>query len=198
MNVYEKLAEARAELKGKNLKMSGKNTYAGYDYFDLKDLLPHITEIERKNKLLSVVRYSADIATLTVYNTENPEEKIEFSSPMSTAELKGCHAVQNLGAVETYVRRYLYLAAYEIVEAEQLDLMQGKPDRAPKTPYEGGNGNKWINVNEAIKGTSLSLKTVDEWILKKFGQAVKINDLSDEQYGLLMESIKKAKENAKE
>lgn len=198
MNVYEKLGEARAELKGKNLKMSGKNAYAGYEYFDLKDLLPHITEIERKNKLLSVVRYSADIATLTVYNTENPEEKIEFSSPMSTAELKGCHAVQNLGAVETYVRRYLYLAAYEIVEAEQLDLTQGKPDRAPKTPYEGGNGNKWINVNEAIKGTSLSLKTVDEWILKKFGQAVKINDLSDEQYGLLMESIKKAKENAKE
>ena len=198
MNVYEKLGEARAELKGKNLKMSGKNAYAGYEYFDLKDLLPQITEIERKNKLLSVVRYSADIATLTVYNTENPEEKIEFSSPMSTAELKGCHAVQNLGAVETYVRRYLYLAAYEIVEAEQLDLTQGKPDRAPETPYEGGNGNKWINVNEAIKGTSLTLKTVDEWILKKFGQAVKINDLSDEQYGLLMESIKKAKENAKE
>lgn len=63
---------------------------------------------------------------------------------------------------------------------------------------KGGNCNKWINVNEAIKGTSLTLKTVDEWILKKFGQAVKINDLSEEQYGLLMESIKKAKENAKE
>ena len=160
--------------------------------------MPQRTEIERKTMRLSVIRYSAVIATLTIYNTESPEEKIEFSSPMITAELKGCHAVQNLGAVETYVRRYLYLAAYEIVEAEQLDLTQGKPDRAPKTPDECENGNKWINVNEAIKGTSLSLKTVDEWILKKFGQAVKINDLSEEQYGLLMESIKKAKENAKE
>ena len=198
MNVYEKLAEARAELKGKNLKMSGKNTYAGYDYFDLKDLLPHITEIERKNKLLSVVRYSADIATLTVYNTENPEEKIEFSSPMSTAELKGCHAVQNLGAVETYIRRYLYLAAYEIVEAEQLDLIQGKPDNASKMSNKSENSNKWIKVNEAIKGTSLTLKTVDEWILKKFGQAIKINDLTEEQYRLLMESITKAKNNVKE
>ena len=198
MNVYEKLAEARAELKGKNLKMSGKNTYAGYDYFDLKDLLPHITEIERKNKLLSVVRYSADIATLTVYNTENPEEKIEFSSPMSTAELKGCHAVQNLGAVETYLRRYLYLAAYEIVEAEQLDLIQGKPDNASKMSNKSENSNKWIKVNEAIKGTSLTLKTVDEWILKKFGQAIKINDLTEEQYRLLMESITKAKNNVKE
>ena len=198
MNVYEKLAEARAELKGKNLKMSGKNIYAGYDYFDLKDLLPHITEIERKNKLLSVVRYSADIATLTVYNTENPEEKIEFSSPMSTAELKGCHAVQNLGAVETYIRRYLYLAAYEIVEAEQLDLIQGKPDNASKMSNKSENSNKWIKVNEAIKGTSLTLKTVDEWILKKFGQAIKINDLTEEQYRLLMDSITNAKNNVKE
>lgn len=198
MNVYEKLAEARAELKGKNLKMSGKNTYAGYDYFDLKDLLPYITEIEKEHKLLSVVRYGSDIATLTVYNTENPEESIEFSSPMSTAELKGCHAVQNLGAVETYIRRYLYLAAYEIVEAEQLDLIQGKPDNASKMSNKSENSNKWIKVNEAIKGTSLTLKTVDEWILKKFGQAIKINDLTEEQYRLLMESITKAKNNVKE
>lgn len=198
MNVYEKLGEARAELKGKNLKMSGKNAYAGYDYFDLKDLLPYITEIEKEHKLLSVVRYGSDIATLTVYNTENPEESIEFSSPMSTAELKGCHAVQNLGAVETYIRRYLYLAAYEIVEAEQLDLIQGKPDNASKMSNKSENSNKWIKVNEAIKGTSLTLKTVDEWILKKFGQAIKINDLTEEQYRLLMESITKAKNNVKE
>jgi hypothetical protein len=42
-------------------------------------------------------------------------------SPMSTAALKGCHPVQNLGAVQTYLRRYLWSAAIELVEADKLD-----------------------------------------------------------------------------
>lgn len=139
MNIYEKLANARYELKSKGLTMSGNNKYAGYSYFDLSDILPVVTELELKYKILSVVRYGVEMATLTLYDAEKPEEFIEFTSPMSTAELKGCHAVQNLGAVETYVRRYLYLAAYEIVETETLDKMQGADDtrrRKEKTPRE--------------------------------------------------------------
>lgn len=127
MNVFEKLCEARAELKSMGIKMSGSNSYAGYDYFELADFMPKITELEKKYKILSVVKFGLDMATLTVYNVDLPEEKIEFTSPMSSAELKGCHAVQNLGAVETYIRRYLYLIAYEIVESEALDKTQGKP-----------------------------------------------------------------------
>jgi len=44
-----------------------------------------------------------------------------ISSPMSTAALKGCHAVQNLGAVQTYLRRYLWVTALEIVEHDAID-----------------------------------------------------------------------------
>ena len=44
---------------------------------------------------------------------------------MSTAELKGCHAIQNLGAVQTYLRRYLWVTAMEIVENDALDAVTG-------------------------------------------------------------------------
>ncbi len=125
--IYQKLAKARAELKRKGLKTSGENKFVGYTYFDLADILPAITEIELENGILSVVRYGLETATLTVYDAEKPEDYIEFTTPMSTAELKGCHPVQNLGAAQTYVRRYLYLAAYEVVEAESLDKSQGDP-----------------------------------------------------------------------
>ena len=108
------------------IKPSGKNTHVGYDYFDLSDILPAVTELEKIHKMLSVVRFCDDYASLTVYNSEKTDEFIEFTSPMSTADLKGCHAVQNLGAVETYIRRYLYMIAYEIVEHESLDLTHGK------------------------------------------------------------------------
>jgi hypothetical protein len=45
---------------------------------------------------------------------------------MSEAALKGCHPVQNLGAVQTYIRRYLWVAALEIVEHDAVDSSPGK------------------------------------------------------------------------
>lgn len=136
MNIYQKLAQARLELKMKGLKPSGSNKYAGYTYFDLCDILPTVTEIEQKLGMLSVVRFEAEKATLTVYNTENDSanDNIVFSSPMSTAELKGCHQVQNLGAVETYIRRYLYMAAYGIVESDVLDKGEEEKPQGESCP----------------------------------------------------------------
>jgi hypothetical protein len=40
---------------------------------------------------------------------------------MADANLKGCYPIQNLGAVETYTRRYLWVSAMEIVEHDALD-----------------------------------------------------------------------------
>jgi hypothetical protein len=48
-------------------------------------------------------------------------QSIELTSPMAEAQLKGCHPIQNLGAVETYTRRYLWVVALEIVEHDALD-----------------------------------------------------------------------------
>jgi hypothetical protein len=58
-----------------------------------------------------------------------------ITSPMSSAALKGCHEVQNLGAVQTYIRRYLWVTAMEIVEHDALDATTGaaEPEK-PKKP----------------------------------------------------------------
>ena len=44
---------------------------------------------------------------------------------MGTANLKGCHEVQNIGACETYQRRYLYTTALSISEHDALDATTG-------------------------------------------------------------------------
>lgn len=131
MNVYQKLQKCRVELKSVEIKESGNNKFAGYTYMELGDFLPHIVDLCDKHKLCTVISFGSE-ATLTVFNSENPEEQITFASPMSTAELKGCHAIQNLGAVETYLRRYLYVAAFDIVEHDALDSTHGKKDEAPQ------------------------------------------------------------------
>jgi hypothetical protein len=120
MNVYEKLAKARVMFQANNPKMSGKNAYAGYTYFELSDILPVINKIGAEIGFVCEVSFS-DVAELVFRNTEKPEESIRFVSPMSTATLKGCHEVQNLGAVQTYIKRYLYQNAFEIVESDALN-----------------------------------------------------------------------------
>ena len=132
MNVYEKLATARVEFQKRNPKMSGQNKFAGYSYFELSDILPAINQIGKEIGFVTVVSFTKEIGSLLFIDSEKPADVICFESPMSTANLKGCHEVQNLGAVETYVKRYLYQNAFEIVEADSLNAthMAQKPSEA--------------------------------------------------------------------
>lgn len=121
MNVYEKLNLARVQFQGANVKKSGKNDYAGYTYYELADILPAVNKICAELKITCVMKCDNELAYLEVFDAEKPTDAILFTCPMSTANLKGCHAVQNEGAVITYIKRYLYQNAFEIVEADALD-----------------------------------------------------------------------------
>lgn len=130
MNVFEKLNEARIRFQNANVKKSGKNSYAGYTYYELADILPAINKIAQELKFSCIVNFTPDLATLDFVDCEK-NEKITFTSPMSEASLKGCHPVQNLGAVETYIKRYLYQNCFEIVEADALDGTMNPAEEKP-------------------------------------------------------------------
>ena len=125
MNVYQKLNQARAEFHKKALKKSGHNKFAGYNYFELGDFVIPAIEIFNEVGLTSIVRFGKDIAEFIVVNVDKPEEIIVFTSPMSEANLKGCHPVQNLGAVQTYISRYLWTQVLHLLEHDQLDATTG-------------------------------------------------------------------------
>jgi hypothetical protein len=138
MSVHKKLMQARIELQGTQLKKSGLNKFAGYSYFELGDFLPTIQTIFNRIGLCGVVSYTAEMATLTVVDTEDGTVLL-ITSPMAEANLKGTHPIQNLGAVETYQRRYLWMTAMEIVEHDVLDAQTGyeeppKPAKAAPKP----------------------------------------------------------------
>ena len=127
LTIYDKLNDCRLAFKNANVKKSGKNTYAGYDYFELDDILNALIPILASNRATTIVNFTPEGATLTFTDCET-KESIVFTSPMSTASLKGCHEVQNLGAVESYIKRYLYQNAFEIAEPDSLDRTMGKSD----------------------------------------------------------------------
>ena len=136
MNVYQKLNEARDEFHQAKLKKSGHNKFANYYYFELGDFVIPALEIFRQIGLTSIISFGKEEASMTIVNNDKPEEKIVLTSPMSSAALKGCHEVQNLGAVQTYLRRYLWVAALEIVEHDALDGTVGSDKKTIK-PTDG-------------------------------------------------------------
>jgi hypothetical protein len=125
MSIHSKLMKARLKLQTADLKKSGHNKFAGYKYFELGDFLPTIQEICNEVGICGTVTFYTDIAILTVTDMSDATQFIEFKCPMSSAALKGCHDVQNLGAVQTYLRRYLWTNAFEIVEHDAIDASAG-------------------------------------------------------------------------
>lgn len=130
-NIYEKLQTARVTLQNKKLKKTGKNKFSGFTYFELADFMPAINQIFLDLKICSNFSIKDKTAVLEIINSETPEEKSIFMMPTCDLELKGCTAIQALGGVNTYCRRYLYLNALEIVESDLLDIHAGKLEEQP-------------------------------------------------------------------
>jgi hypothetical protein len=130
--IYEKLQQARVELQNKKIKKSGKNAYAGFTYFELSDFLPHINEIFSNLKLYSRFNLAPKMATLTIIDTEDKTQEL-FHMPTAELQLKGCNQLQAIGGVNTYLRRYLYLNALEIVENDLFDAQVGKENKSQET-----------------------------------------------------------------
>lgn len=152
MSVHKKIMEARIKLLSVNMKKSGLNKFAGYDYFELSDFLPHVQRIFHELGLCGVVTYESDLAKLTITDTED-NSQIVITSPMAEASLKGCLPIQNLGAVETYQRRYLWVTAMEILENDVIDRSEGakketeKPQKKMLTPSDKAT---WERAKQAF------------------------------------------------
>lgn len=138
MNVYAKLAEARNMFLECKVQQSGKNNALEFLYFELKDIVPAITPIALSLGLVFLFNLETDVATLTVLNTENPDETIVFTMPYKQLETnRGTNVMQALGATDTYLRRYLYLNALDIVVQDEIDPNLGKePATVPVTPVK--------------------------------------------------------------
>ena len=142
MSVYSKLNEARVKFHSLKLEKTGHNKFAGYKYFELGDFLIPALKVFQEVGLCAIVSFEKDLAMMRIYGTEPNEGFLQITSPMGSAALKGCHEVQNIGAVETYQRRYLWTAALEIVEHDALDATTGsdKPAKAFAAPHKPTDG----------------------------------------------------------
>jgi len=131
-NIYEKMAAVKTKLLG--IKKGGKNEFSHYSYFELGDILPVLTPALQQERLFMQTIFSASeqIAKLVVVDIDNTESKLEFEIRFAECALKGAHEIQNLGAAQTYTRRYLIMTAFDIAEADIVDGGAEKDEKKPE------------------------------------------------------------------
>jgi hypothetical protein len=203
MTVYKKLAEARVQLLSVDMKKSGKNKFAGYEYFELGDFLPHTHRIFNDVGLLGVFSFEGPNATLTIHDTD-ATGSVAFVSPVVSASNSKGQPIQDLGSTHTYLRRYLWLMALELTESDAVDAapqaekVPAKVEKPVEKPAE--NPNHALFVEKTIEWANLITKKADLADIWKKNQE-DINNLkkdSPELYEKLKERFGELKSNLKD
>lgn len=133
MNVRQKLAKARLYFLNQKVKKSGKNMSLEFKYFELEDIVPPALRIFARVGLVSFTQFDGEKATMTVCNTDNPQEEgLVFVAPYREVEQivsnKGkavTNVMQALGSSITYLRRYLWMMVLDITEPDDVDATLG-------------------------------------------------------------------------
>ena len=183
MPVHKKLNEARIAFHALPLKKSGHNTFAGYKYFELADFVIPALRIFNDVGLCAVISFSETTASMHIVDVEDGSQVI-IHSPMGSANLKGCHEIQNIGACETYSTRYLWTAALCIVEHDALDATVGKAEPAPRI--------KFINDNQFDELQDLVDKTkTDMALLCKHYKIEALRELPEQKFAAVKAALEK-------
>lgn len=188
INIYQKMQAIKEELLEMNLKKSGLNKFADFSYYELSDFLPQIIKLCNKYNLFTQINFDKENGTLTIVNAENTDETISYITPTEELELKGCNKIQALGGTQTYLRRYLYMNAFDITENDLFDNIAGKnttsnkstspaPQVDLKTKIEGFK--KWLETNNVsqdliqITLEKYNVNNIDEMNLEQLTNVTK-------------------------
>lgn len=194
-NVYKKLMDVRLGLLSQSIKKSGAQQGRSKRYFELADFLPQAMALFSKAKLCPMVSFAQDLAVLTIRDMEETNKDagtVIFTTPMSTANLPNCHPVQNLGAVQTYLRRYLYVAALDLVEHDAIDSGDAPAETdalaEPKyvsPPAPKKNAPIAESVVEVVTAMCFDKKDITDAVKFRYNRP-KFADLSEEHQSALL------------
>ena len=135
----ESIIDIRVKLQNTKIKKSGRNNFAGFDYYELSDFLPKLNELMLEEGINDVFTIEDEYAKLILIKGEEKQEYkipfVLFETPYNyrknkdTGEIekiKSMQDIQYLGALNTYYKRYLYLNAFGITDGEIIDSMDNE------------------------------------------------------------------------
>lgn len=200
MNLNESIIKIRVELQNARLKKSGRNKFAGFDYFELADFLPKLNELMLEEKMNDRYYIKDELATLELQkgdeiNTytmpfvlfDTPTNRREDRDSGEVYEVKSMQDIQYLGALNTYYKRYLYLNAFGITDGEVIDSMDNDEVISKKK-----------EVNKATVSQLNIINKLDSSIIEKICGKYKVNKIEEITIKQASEVISNMTNNNKE
>lgn len=138
MTVEQKILILRKRIKELNLKATGYNSHAKYNYYQLSDFLPHTIDICSELGLYDEYSEAGEYKTLTICDAEKPNDvrvyqikKTEIppvlpnqpTEKVGSAMQKVGNNAQAVGSVDTYFMRYLYRNMLKLTEPDFTEIM---------------------------------------------------------------------------
>lgn len=153
-NLNESIISIRVKLQDSKIKKTGKNKFAGFDYFELADFLPKLNELMLEESVNDLFTVEEEQATLTLIKGEERQTYkmpfTRFDTPLTFkkdkagnfikdkndewVQVPSMQDIQYLGALNTYYKRYLYLNAFGITDGEVIDNMDNEELTSTKKP----------------------------------------------------------------
>ena len=125
-NIYQKLMQARIDFAKKKIEPSGYNAHLNFDYLELKDIVPVANKVFQENGIMLITTFDENFAMGAVVDMDNPEGqsvifRISYKQMENDSRLKGNSPIQICGQNVTYLRRYIYQLALDIVVRDEVD-----------------------------------------------------------------------------
>lgn len=123
MTIYQKIAGIQKNLLQKELPKSGYNKFGNFKYHELEDILPTIFRECYNQELFIEFSFTNELAQLKIRNWNKPGESVITSVPMpEIVHLnRGMNIMQSEGSYITYLKRYLLINMFLIVEKDVVD-----------------------------------------------------------------------------
>jgi hypothetical protein len=161
--ILQKLSEARAFIKGMELKKAGLNKFSNYDYFTPEQINKMVYEAEKETGLIHIFNMDKNelgvFGHLLIYEIETGECQA-FTQLTAIPEIKATNITQQIGGAVTYTNRYMLMTAFDISD-NSLDF---DADREPETkPAQKGvktkiNEKQFIALVDRIKAVKEPLE----------------------------------------
>ena len=208
-SLNESIISIRVKLQNSKLKKTGKNKYAGFDYFELSDFLPKLNELMLEEKVNDVFAIEDNVAKLTLKKGEESQEYkipfVMFETPLvykkdkdgnfikdknnEYVQIASMQDIQYLGALNTYYKRYLYLNAFGITDGEIIDSMDNDDLAKSNKPKQ--------ETKATPKQVAMLLQHYQGENLTKLLEVNKISKIEDISLKKASEIIKKIMEKGK-
>ena len=177
--IFELLQEVRLELSKTKLNKSGFNKHLNFNYFELGDFVPTATQLFHDKGLCPIfnIVYDPNGIEMAVLKIVKGAEQIQFTCP--TDAPSNMTGIQALGAKITYLRRYLYLMALDIVENDVVDASIDENTRNANVEEKKATAKEiemirglYDEENIATMLEYYNIQSLEELALKEASQAI--------------------------